>query len=471
MKAARRLSAVSEIAEAAGLYPGQTLADALALEPGLRTDDADPEADLVSLQALADWCVRFSPAVAIDAPDGLMLDIDGCASLWGGEAEMAEDLVDRFRRGVAPAQAAVADTVGAAWALARFGGGVTVCAGALRTALEPLPIEALRLESSDAETLVRLGVAFIGELIALPRGELTRRFGPGVRRRLDQALGEAEEALTFRRTPPPFFERLVFFEPISAPEDLARVTVDLVDAMSRRLAAAISGARRFQLAFHRLDGKAETLHVGTARAGRDAERIARLFAPKLETVDPGFGVEVVTLSADGVERLQDRQGALADGGGDTLADEDGVEALADRLANRLGEARVWRPSSFESWLPERAVTAAAPMSTPQQAWSKDRPRPVRLFRRPEPIEAIAETPDHPPVSFRWRGQAHRVRRAEGPERLAQEWWRAAEDEVGPDKVRDYYRVEDADGRRFWIFRAGLYEAHAAPRWWLHGLFG
>jgi protein ImuB len=470
VKSARRLAAVSEAAHAAGLYPFQTVADALALEPGLATFEADPEADLKALSGLADWCVRFSPAVALDPPDGLLLDIEGCAGLWGGEQAMLDDLALRLGRAGVPARAAVADTTGAAWALARFGGGRTVAPkGSIRTLIEPLPIEALRLEPAAAETLIVLGIITVGALMALPRAELTRRFGPWVRLRLDQALGEVEEALVFRRPAPPFFERLAFAEPISTPEDLARVSFDVTALLCRRLDAAGSGARRFELAFHRLDGRAEILRVGTALASRDARRIARLFAPKLETVDPGFGVEAVTLAADRVERVAEKQIAFA--AETDAANDDDAEALVDRLSNRLGEARVWRPSSHESWLPERAVTRVAPLAAAQRAWPRDRPRPVRLFRRPEPIEALAEVPDNPPALFRWRGRVHRVRRAEGPERLAQEWWRAPEDETGPDKVRDYYRVEDAEGRRFWIFRAGLYGPGAPPRWWLHGLFG
>ncbi len=472
VKNARRLSAVSDAAAKAGLFPFQTVADALALEPELVVDDADPDADLTALEALCDWCVRFSPAVAVDAPDGLVLDIEGGEGLWGGEQALLDDLIARFARAEIPACAAIADTHGAAWALARFGSGRSVVPpGAQRTWLEPLPIESLRLDDRDAETLVTLGVTTVGGLLKLPRAELARRFGPGVRLRLDQALGDAEEALKFRRAPSPFFERLAFFEPISAPDDLARVTFDIAAVMSHRLAGALSGARRFELGFHRVDGRVERVRVGTAAPSRDAKRLAKLFAPKLETVDPGFGIEAVTLAVDRVERITDPQG-LMDGLREAVSPfaaggEDGVEALVDRLANRLGEAEVWRPAARETWIPERAVTRSAPLAASDKTWPADRPRPVRLFR-PEPIDAIAEVPDNPPVSFRWRGRTHRVRRAEGPERLAQEWWRA--EETGPDKVRDYYRVEDAEGRRFWIFRAGLYVADAAPRWWLHGLF-
>ncbi len=512
VKNARRLAAVSDTARDLGLFEGQALADALALTPQLHTAEAEPEADLAALEALADWCVRFSPAVAADAPDGLILDIGGAAHLWGGERAMLDDLLSRLAHAGVPARAALADTAGAAWAFARYGGEdrTVIAPGATRAALTGLPIEGLRLNPAIADNLIVLGLTSIGILAAMPRGELSRRFGPSVRLRLDQALGEAREALVYHRAPTPFFQRLAFFEPISAPEDMERVTFDVVAATCAQLIAARRGARAFTLGFHRLDGRVEMLRVGTARASRDAKRIAKLFAPKLETVDPGFGVEAVTLRADAVEVVRERQNEIAEppprraepqsvpvssdnvvplrrpvtpataapipapSGRETLSPDGAAappEALVDQLANRLGEDEVWRASPFESWLPERAVARLAPLSDTQAAaWPPDRPRPVRLFRRPHPIITIAKLPDDPPRVFQWRGRTHQVRRAEGPERFAQEWWRAPFKKVGVEKVRDYYRIEDEDGRRFWIFRAGLYGPQSTTRWWLHGLF-
>lgn len=472
---ARRIQAADEAALALGLRPGQTLADALALESRLAVAEADPVEDLRALEALADWCVRFSPAVAVDAPDGLILEVSGSVGLWASEQALLDDLSLRFARAGIPVEAAIAETVGAAWALARWGGeGRPQVLAADETArvLARLPIEALRLEDEAVEGLIKLGLTLIGQLIAMSRAELARRFGPGVRLRLDQALGEAEEALRWRRPPPPFFARLSFVEPISAPEDLQRVATDAVAAISAKLAAVGRGARRFTLAFHRVDGRAETLTIGTALPSRDVKRIAKLFLPKLETVDPGFGVETATILAERDEPLAERQIALSDRRDPDVLGE-GPEALVDRLINRLGEDRVWRPSPVQSWLPERAVEKAAPLAAPAtETWPPERPRPIRLFRRPEPIEATAPIPDDPPIQFRWRGRNHRVSRAEGPERLAQEWWRKPADpgRADPGRIRDYYRVEDAEGRRFWIFRLGLYAPGRSPRWFLHGLF-
>nr|WP_245863813.1 DNA polymerase Y family protein [Caulobacter mirabilis] len=459
-------------ARAVGLFAGQKATDAAALVPELRAEEADPPADVQALEAVSDWCVRYSPAVAVDGVDGLFLDITGVSHLWGGEAAMADDLLARLATNGIPARAAVADTAGAAWALARFGGEGRVIAdpGGQAPRLAPLPITALRLDEVSAAQLPRLGLTRIERLLGLPRAQLTRRFGPMVLRRLDQALGRAEEALTFRRPPTPWFDRLTFAEPISVLDDLVRAAGDITERLCRRLQVEGRGARRFELTFHRLDGKAFPTQAGLSLAGRDARVLTRLFAPKLEMIDPGFGIEVVTLSAGGVERLSAAQGSL-DSSRAALAEEE-VAALVDRLANRLGESAVWRAETFESHVPERAVHPASAVGPARpDGWDPDKPRPIRLFPHPEAIAAVAELPDEPPVAFTWRGRRHRVKRAEGPERIAEEWWRKPIDKVGPAFVRDYYRVEDDTGARFWLFRAGLYgDPETPPRWWLHGVF-
>lgn len=466
----RRLAAVDASAAALGLRAGQKAADAHALAPDLACAEAEPAADAAALEALADWCVRFSPAVAPDAPDGLFLDVDGVAHLWGGEAALLADLRRRLEGAGIGARLALADTAGAAWALAHFGEDGTIAPPhGQAPLLGPLPPAALRLAPEAAAQMERLGLKRLGQVIGLPRGPLARRFGRETVTRLDQALGQAREALAFRRPPTPWFARAAFAEPISAPEDLARACADVTAALCARLEAAGRGARRFRLAFHRLDGQAPELCAGLAFPGRDAARIARLLQPRLETVDPGFGIEVATLAAEEVEPLAGRQASLA---GAEAADEADLAPLVDRLANRLGEARVWKARAAESHVPELAVVRARPLGEkPARGWDAALPRPLRLFRRPEPIEAMAPIPDDPPVQFRWRGRLHRVRRAEGPERIAEEWWKAPLEQASPDHVRDYYRVEDQEGARFWVFRAGLYRQGEAARWWMHGLFG
>ncbi len=477
-----------------GLFTGQKATDARALVPELVLADAEPEADAAALTALAEACARFSPAVAEDPPDGLFLDITGLAHLWGGEADLVRDLTRRLGRAGVPFRAAVAGGPGAAWALAHFGPpgahfgppGATLPPGGEAAGLSALPVAALRLAPVEAAQIARLGLATVGALAALPRDQVVRRFGPTVGLRLDQALGRVREALTYRRPPTPWMARLAFAEPISIPEDLARAGADIAAALCARLEGEGRGARRFELAFHRLDGHVQRLAVGLALPGRDPRALVRLFAPKLETVDPGFGIEVVTLAAEGVEALGARQGRLDEDA--EAAVEEGIAPLVDRLTSRLGAAAVWRADPYPSRLPERSVTRRPPLSPAPQSrapqslaslpsppedegWDPERPRPLRLFRHPELIEAVAPTPDDPPVFFRWRGVAHRVRRAEGPERLAKDWWRRPEGEPDPGRPRDYYRVEDEAGARFWLFRDGLYGASPPPRWWLHGLFG
>lgn len=461
----RRLTEVDEAARALGLFAGQKATDAAALVPELRIAEAEPQADADALLALADWCERFSPAVAPDPPAGLFLDITGAAHLWGGEAAMMDDLLARLAANGLPAQAAIAPTPGAAWALARFGFGRPIVSEAQTArALAPLPVAALRLDDAAAAQIVRLGLTTVEALVALPPGQVLRRFGPEPGRRLDQALGRAPEALRWRRPPTPWLAHLAFAEPISVADDLARASEDIAGQLCARLEAAGKGARRFEIAFHGVDRKARRLAVGLSLAGRDPAGLARLFRPRLETIDPGFGIEAVTLAAAEVEALGPRQRRLDQDPEAAL--EEGIAPLVDRLSHRLGPGAVWRPEAHPSHAPERAVRRRPPLSPPGPAeWDADRPRPLRLFARPEPIEAMAEVPDDPPVFFRWRGRPHRIRRAEGPERLAEEWWR-------PDagESRDYYRVEDEAGARFWLFRAGRYGAATPPRWWLHGLF-
>ena len=470
-KGVRRIHDLDEAALALGLFAGQKVADAMALVPDLHLADAEPEADDRALAALVDWCVRFSPAVAPAPPDGLFLDISGVDHLWGDEPGLMQDLAARLQTNGLGFRLAIADTPGAAWALARFGpAGVIVPPGEQARALAPLPPESLRFDPADTAQIRRLGIHRLDQIMDLPRAPLTRRFGVGVLTRLDQALGRSREALTYRRPPSPWFARLALAEPVSTLEDLARITTDVTARLCERLETAGQGARRFELTFHRVDGRPESLSLGLAAAARDPARIARLFHPRLETIDPGFGIEVVTLRGEAVETITGRQIGLE--AGQTPAPEDGLVPLLDRLTNRLGPDRVWRSTPVDSHVPERSARPGPVLSrAATRSWDPLQPRPLRLFRSPEPVEGvIALTPDDPPRQFRWRGQLHRVRHAEGPERIGEEWWRGPIEGISISHVRDYYRLEDEAGARFWIFRAGLYDPAIAARWWMHGLF-
>ena len=472
------LAAVNAAAAEAGLAPGLPLADARALLPALKVAELEPARD--ALGRLADWCGRYTPWTAVDggAGDeggdaGILLDVTGCARLFGGEAALLADLVARLGRLGFAARAAVADTPGAAWAVARFATDARRCSavvppGGARAALACLPPAALRLPSAGRELLERLGLRRVGDLYDLPPAALTPRLGGEVPRRLRQALGEAPETISPRQPVPPHLARRVFAEPIATAEDIARGLEALAIELCRRLEQAQSGARRLELALYRVDGSLWRRALGTSRPSRDPAHLRRLFAEHLDKIDPGFGIEVMTLAAPRAEPLSALQLVLRAEGpaGDTSSSSSagGLAGLIDRLESRLGPGRVFALAPVESHLPERAVRAV-PALEGRPAWRRAgrQPRPLRLLGRPEPIEAMALLPDHPPVRFRWRRVSHRVTRAEGPERLSAEWWRD-DPRAAAAPPRDYFRVEDADGRRYWLYRAG-------QDWFLHGLFG
>lgn len=473
----QRLQAVSPAAAVAGLSPGMTLADARAVAPSLRTEPADPAADAEALAVLARWAGRYSPWTALDGGDGLILESTGCDHLFGGETAMLADMAKRFAGAGITVRLALADTPGAAWALARFGdaaaedgAGIIAPPGGTMVRLASLPVAALRLDAETVEGLRRLGLRRIGELYRLPRESLGRRFGTGVMRRLDRTLGRAGEPISPLLPTPEFRVRADFGEPIGAAGDVARTAGRLIARMAEWLAKERRGARRLDLAAYLADGGVSVLTVGCARAMRDAGHWERLFAEKLAELDPGFGIDAMILAAPRTEPLAAAEPRLDR----RAAPGDGLGRLADRLANRLGPGSVAMLRPGNSHLPEHAERRVAPgVRVRAEGWPHTPPRPARLLAEPEPVEAVAGLPDLPPRRFRWRRGTHRVVAAEGPERIAPEWWR---DMRSPGReaaaTRDYYRVDCADGRRFWLYREGLYGAPAArpPRWFLHGLF-
>ena len=478
----RLLAAVNPAAAAAGLAPGMPLADALSFFPALATRPAEPQADAAALVRLAEWCGRYSPWTAADLQsgdaDGIKIEITGCAHLWGGEAQLAADLACRLKRQHIAHRIAIAGTLGAAYALARFaaeeGRPAQPEPDAERAAMAPLPVEALRLDPLTVTGLRRVGLKRIGELYPMPRDALARRFDEGVVRRLDQALGEEPEPLSPLGEAPARRVRLSFAEPILDPTDFAIAIERLTGDLAARLAGEGMGARRLDLAFHRVDGRVEHIRIGTARPSRDSKHLAGLLAARLETVDPGLGVEDMILALYAAEPLAAEQIGL-----DRTANEakDGIAPLLDRLGAYLGLDALHRLEPHASHIPERAsayvTVAESPHPNPPAAGEgaaapPKPPRPIRLFRPPEPVEAAWLLPDDPPFHFTWRRRLHRVKEADGPERIAEEWW-VAGDQWSPGAIRDYYRVEDEEGRRFWLFRAGL-PGDPPPRWFLHGLF-
>ena len=455
----RVILAADAVALGLNLHAGLPVAQAQARVPGLVVAEADPAGDAAALSAAAVAAQGFTPFTAPDPPDGLWLDVTGCAHLFGGEAALL--------RAVAPAgHAALADTPGAAWAVARHGGGGVVPPGGQFAAVAQCPVAALRLPPESLPGLRRLGLETVGALAGVPRGPLVRRFGPGVLRRLDQALGRIPEPITPVTPPETIVERVPFLEPVGTPEALAAGITRLADAVCARLARAGQGARRLDLLFFRVDGSVTAVRAGTAAPNAAPVHIARLLRELLDTVDPGQGVEAMELRVPLAEPMVPEQLVA---GGDGAPPPD-LAPLVDSLANRLGPRRVFRAVPVQSDVPERSVRRIPPLAHATGAtWPPSLPRPTRLFRPPRPVDAIAALPDHPPAQFTWRRVRHRVRRADGPERIHGEWWRN-DNELWA--VRDYFAVEDEAGARFWLFRHGdgVDPATGDLRWFLHGLF-
>ena len=462
------VAAVDQMAARAGLHPGMTVAHAQTLIPGLTVMEAREREDAVALSRLAHWCLRYAPLSAAAPPDGVWIDITGCAHLHGGERPLLRDLLSRLLARGHMARAAVADTPGAAHAMARYGveDMTLVPPDGQREALAGLPLAALRLPAATLDGLRLMGIERIGALAALPRAPLVRRFGAQVLTRLEQAYGDAPEPIEPAFPPDMAQAALRFAEPLLTAEAFAAVIERLTVSACRDLEKAGLGARRLDLVFTRVDGGDQAIRIGTARATRDARHLTRLLRERLEQVDPGLGVEAMRLLVTRAEALDQTQTAARLAG---EPEEPDIAPLIDRLANRLGAEKVYRVAPVESGVPERSVRAVPAGEPVSGGWPADLPRPVRLLDPPQPVEAMALLPDHPPLAFTWRRVRHRVRRADGPERIAGEWWKRNGE---MRSVRDYFRVEDEAGHRFWLFRRGDGENGISGdmRWFLHGFF-
>lgn len=460
----RLIGAVDRNAHALGLRIGQTVAHASAMVPDLRNVQATPEKDEAALNALARWCIGYSPLVALCPPDGIWIDIAGASHLFSGEQPLVADLLHRLNRQGINAMASVADTPGVAWAMARYGHQSIVPPGRTKEVVEELPVAGLRLPAETVESLNLLGIDRIGQLARMPRAPMTRRFGKEVVLRLDQLHGHVFEPLNPLMPKETPSRRLILSEPIGRLDDMKEVLNQLTVALCQDLAQQDLGVRRLDLFFERIDRHSVALRIGTARATREALHLAKLFEERLQTIDPGFGIEAAVLVASKVEPLNAHQVEVQDLKNASRAVD--LSRLVDRLGARLGADRVYRLLPVESHVPERSVKRVAALSPPaDRSWPENNPRPTRLLEHPEPVTATALLPDHPPAFFIWRRVRHRVIKADGPERITGEWWCGAENNFG---LRDYYRIEDEAGARFWIFRDA--PADQSARWWLHGVF-
>lgn len=473
-----RLTALNERAEMIGLKPGQGVAEARAICPTLDVVEEEPSADRKLLEAIADWCDRYTPLVAIDGKDGLFLDITGCAHLFGGEEALLEDILIRISRLGLDVRGAISSAPGLSWAVARFEESRIVPPEAMEEALAPLPVASLRLGEETIAALQKLGLKQVGDLLAAPRAPLARRFGASLLLRLDQAVGLVEEPISPRRPVAQLSVERRLAEPVQAEADILQLARQLAETLKPGLEARGVGGRSFELLLFRVDGAVFRIAAGASQPLREPSRIASLFTERFTAIhddlDVGYGFEIVRLNVLQHAPFDAMQGDFVGEGrqGTSLA------AFADRVAARLGPDCLQGFELRESHIPERAARPVPAMEilAAHRRTGSDYAghgffrgeRPLRLFRMPELIETVAaEVPDGPPRQFRWRRVMHRVSRAEGPERLSAEWW--IEEEETP--ARDYFQVEDEEGHRFWLFRKGLYgRGETAPDWYMHGVF-
>jgi len=516
---AERLVGIDAEAARLGLSPGLSLADARARLPVLVAVEAEPAEEARLLERLCDWCSRFTPLAALDGPDGLMLDISGVAHLFEGEAALIEDCLKRLGAQGIAAAAGVAGNPRAAWALARFStqkiAPEILSDKAFAKLFHDLPLAALGLDDKTVADMARAGLRLIGDIALRPRAPITARFGPMPMARLDALKGLERSSIAPRFMPPDFCAERRFASPIQTLEAIEATLRKLADDVVVLLERQAKGARRIELSLYRVDGDVRRIRVGASRPLNEARAIARLFAERLaspqeEAIDAGFGVDLMRLSCLAAEPLAPSQVEL-----DRAHEAERARALADlidRLSARLGARAVTRRTLVEAHLPEQAE-AAAPATLGEARLCIEREggrhcekrsdrsdeaiqklgapapgllppgldpevarndgsniapaRPLRLFVRPEPIEAVAEVPDGPPLRFRWRRVLHDVAAIEGPERIAAPWWRR------PDApTRDYFRAEDSQGRRFWLYREGLWGRETErAKWFVHGMFG
>jgi protein ImuB len=458
------ITAVNPLAEKQQITAGMVVADARALIPSLKVFDEQPELEERLLKALAIWCIRYTPVTAVDTPDGLILDVSGCPHLWGGEPGYITDIYNRLKKSGYHTRLAIADTIGTAWAIARFGQEKNIIkSGEQEEALLVLPPAALRLSPPVAEGLQKLGFYQLGNFIHIKRSALRRRFGEELLLKIDQALGYREEMIQPVQPVTVYQERLPCLEAIVTATGIEIALKRLLEILCTRLAKEEKGLRTAIFTYYRLDGITNQLTIGTHHASHNTHHLFKLFESRLEMIEPGLGIELFVLEAPKIEKVPAGQQKLW--AGSCGVEDQGLAELLDRLANRLGASGIHRYLPDEHYWPERSIKLAAGLTEkPTTPWQADRARPAQLLAKPEPIEVTAPVPDYPPMLFRYKGRLHTIKKADGPERIEREWWL----EEGPH--RDYYQVEDEQGQRYWLFRSGHYTADNTQQWFIHGFF-
>lgn len=455
------ITGANDHARQEGIVPGKALADARAILPELKDLPDDPVSNAKLLESLGEWCLRFSPVTSVDSPDGILLDISGCAHLWGGEKSYLEHIVDRLRQGGYHAKAAIADTIGMAWGLSHYGNGFTIVeSGGQAMAIQQLPPAALRLETAVLSRMEKLGFRLIGQFMSMTKSMLRRRFGDTLLIRLGQALGYEPETLKPIFPELPYQERLPCLEAIRTATGIEIALRKLLEMICDRLSKEGKGMRSGVLKGYRVDGNVQQISIGTSRASHHPEHLFRLFALKIQTIEPALGIELFVLEAPLVEDAPKPQEVLWN----TKGNRTQVAELLDIIAGKVGVHAIRRYLPQEHHWPERSIRTTMSLDeAPETEWPADKLRPLHLLSKPEPISVMVALPDYPPLSFTHKERAYRLVRSEGPERIEQEWW------IEEGEPRDYYRLEDEKGGRYWLFRSGVYGT-GQPEWFLHGFF-
>ncbi|RYY31312.1 MAG: DNA polymerase Y family protein [Chitinophagaceae bacterium] len=448
-------------AQAEGIYPGMAVADARAIFPGLTVLDDVPDLEHKLLKKLAEWCIRYSPVVAIDLPDGLLLDVSGCPHLWGSEEAYMKDIHGKLTALGYRVRAAMADTTGTAWAVARFGTGQGIIQpGEQVKALMPLPPSALRLETGTVERLLKLGLNTIQSFLAMPKSALRRRFGKDFLQKLDYATGNAIEFLEPVFIPEPYSQRLPAPDPIVNINGINIAIEKLLHELCGRMSAENKGIRQLRLKCYRVDGKVLNIEIGTHQATINIPHLTKLFETKTDQIEPALGIELFVMEAFSTEDLVAAQESFW-----SAPAHAGLHQFIDRIANKSPSVQIRKYLPAAHYWPERSFIQAVSIDdAATEKWRIDKPRPVHLLKQPEAIGVSAPVPDYPPMLFRYKGKVHHVKKADGPERIEREWW------IDEGPHRDYYAVEDQDGNRFWLFRSGHYDADKTYQWFIHGFF-
>ncbi|HLT87743.1 MAG TPA: DNA polymerase Y family protein [Sphingobacterium sp.] len=458
------VSAINPLAAQLGVVSNMAVADARAAIPKLTVLQDKPQRKEKLLKAMGLWCMRYTPMVSVDTADFLTLDITGCAHLWGGEEAYLQEIHLQLKQKGYEVRIGIASTIGAAWAIARYGQhGTIIPEDTQQQALSMMPIACLRLESNLLERLKKLGFRTVASVMQIPPQVLKRRFGEDLTKRVAQALGKKEEFIIPLKPVIPYAERLPCLEPIKTAKGIEIAIEKLLDMLCKRLMGEGKGLRNAKLSCYRVDGKVKSIEIGTNRPSAHAKHLLSLFKEKIPTIAPGWGIEVFVLEAPKVEDAIAAQELLWNGEGSL--DNDALAELLDRFKGRDGTCCINRFLPDEHYWPERSIRLAVSLTEKRTtAWRMDRPRPTRLLNPPHPIEVSAPIPDYPPMLFRYKGEVHLIKKADGPERIECEWW------IEQGEHRDYYYVEDDQGRRYWLFRLGHYQGDRSANWYLHGFF-